>query len=278
MREKTTRFQREISGIKNFNLQKTLRILSNRKKIVFIVGSQRSGSTLMLQIFGNDPNARIYGEFSELNSQVGEKIRLNPLRLVKKGIQSNEETFVILKPLVESQNILTLLHYFKHSKALWMYRDYRDSAASYVKYFGMDCGVIDLRHIVKGYIKNWRAEKVSESAKEIVQRYFSENMNPYDAAVLFWYVRNSHFFALHLDKNPHVLMCKYRDLVTSPVTVVSDIYKKLGQSYQEPELIKTIHAKSLSRGLELELSPEIETLAKGMLEKLDKAYQAKNLD
>ena len=262
--------------MRRFNLRKILQKRSfDRKNILFIVGSQRSGTTLMLQIFGSDPNAKIYGEFSELSSHGANKIRLNPLPLVKKEIQSNEKTFIVLKPLVESQNVLVLLKYFRHSKALWMYRDYRDSALSYVKYFGIECGVKDLRPIVKNQVKNWRAEKVPEKSKEIVLRYFSEDMNPYDAAVLFWYVRNSHFFELGLDKNPNVLMCRYRDLVTSPSTVVSEIYKELHQDYQEPKLMKTIHAKSLSRGFELELSPEIETLAEAMLEKLDRAYQAK---
>ena len=47
----------------------------------------------------------------------------------------------------------------------------------------------------------------------MILELFSENMEPLDAAALFWFVRNSYFFKLNLDKNQNVMIFKYDNLV-----------------------------------------------------------------
>jgi len=248
---------------------------TKEKTILFIIGCQRSGTNLMLRIFENDLNTKTFGEFSKLSSKDENKIRLNPLHLVKKDIQKVRVPFIILKPLVESRNIIKLLEYFDGSKALWMYRDYKDIALSNLNHFGIKNGIDDLRPIVENKSGDWRSEKVSKNVREIIASHFSENMNPYDAAVLFWYARNSLYFQLGLDHNPDVLMCKYEDLITDPVRVVKTIYRNLKQNYPGTRIHKEIHPKSLKRGQGIKISPEIEELAKGLLDKLNKTYRTK---
>jgi hypothetical protein len=232
---------------------------------------------LASRIFEKDLDTKTYAEFSKLSSQdVAKGLRLNPLDLVKKEIRRDRAPFIVLKPLVESQNILQLLGYFDESKALWMYRDYRDVALSNLTLFGIRNGINDLRPIVANEPDNWRSERASENVREIVARHFSENMNPYDAAVLFWFARNSLFFELGLDENPDVLMCRYEDLTASPVKAVSSIYRMLGWDYPGDEITAGIHSKSLRKGRDIELSPDVDHLAEELMDRLDKAYQAKN--
>lgn len=244
------------------------------KKILFIIGCQRSGTTLMLKIFENDVNTKAYKELSRLSSKDKHKLRLNPLPLVKKDIQKVKPGFIILKPLVESQNILELLQYFTASKALWMYRNYKDVALSNLKLFGIKNGINDLRPIVENE-ENWVSEKASKQVREVILHYFSENMNPYDAAVLFWYARNSLYFELGLDQNKDVLICKYEDLVKFPDRVIKTIYKNLNQSYPGDKIYKEIYATSLQKGEDVKLSEEIDLLAQELLDKLNKSYQSK---
>jgi sulfotransferase family protein len=245
------------------------------KKILFIVGCQRSGTGLMLQIFDNDLNTKTFGEFSKLSNIDEDKIRLNPLPLVEKDLQKVRVPLIILKPLVETQNILKLLEYFDDCKALWMYRDYKDVVSSNLHVFGINRGSNDLLPIVENDSKNWRSEKVSTDVREVILTHFSEDMNPHDAAVLFWYARNSIYFELGLDQNPDVLLCKYEDLVRYPEKVVKSIYGTLNQNYPGPDILKKISSKSLKKGQDVKLSPEIDLLAKELLDKLNKTYQKK---
>jgi hypothetical protein len=227
----------------------------------------------MQRVFEKDINAKIYDETSKLSSIEG--IRLNPLSTVKGEIQKDKAQFVVLKPLVESQNILKLLDYFEGSKALWLFRDYKDVAASNLKLFGMQNGINNLRPIVENQPHNWRSEGVSETTREIILQYFAEEMNPYDAAVLFWLARNRLFFELGLEMNPRVLMCKYEHLTVEPSEVFKNIYQGIGQRFPGESITAEIHSSSLKKGKGIKISPAIDELAKEMLKRLDQAYASK---
>ena len=98
-------------------------------------------------------------------------------------------------------------------------------------------------------------------------------MKANDAAVLFWYARNSLFFEQGLQQSKDVILCKYADLVSHPAEVVKKLYERLGQVYPGPSVHKRVHPRSLKRGQALELSPDIDRLASDLLKKLDSIYQ-----
>jgi Sulfotransferase domain len=253
-----------------------IRKISPQKTILFIFGCQRSGTTLITEIFERDfDNTKVYGEFSPLSSNDKKHhIRLNPLHLAKAQIENSRPSLVVLKPLVESQNALQLLDYFDNSKALWAYRHYRDVALSNVERWGLRNGINDLRPIIESQSQNWRAENVSEYTKRIVIKHFSEDMNPYDAAALFWFVRNRLFFEMNLDKNHNVMTCKYDDLIADPLKTISDIYKFVGYIYPANRIPVNIYSDSKGRGENIKLSQPIEILCNDMLNKLELTHES----
>ena len=101
-------------------------------------------------------------------------------------------------------------------------------------------------------------------------------MNPYDAAVLFWYARNSLFFELGLDQHSDVVICQYENLVKSPDLVVKTIYRSINRKYTSTKN-NNVHSQSINKGYDIKLSPEINQLAEGLLDKLNKTYQTKKL-
>jgi hypothetical protein len=254
-----------------------IRHYPERKSILFIFGCQRSGTTLLAEIFERDfDNTVVYHEFSVLSSLDKQyKIRLNPPHVVKKEVDGIRASIVVLKPLVESQNALRLLNYFENSKAVWVYRHYRDVALSNLTQWGIKNGINNLRPIVEGQAQNWRSENVSEDTKRIVLKYFSEDMNPYDAAALFWLVRNNLFFELNLDKHPAVMMCQYDALVADPVNTMAAIYDFVGHVYPSEKIPLEIYTTSKGKGGEIKLSKEIEVLCDQMLERLDRTCDLK---
>ena len=96
-------------------------------------------------------------------------------------------------------------------------------------------------------------------------------MDPYDAAALFWFVRNTFFFDLVLDRNPRVKTCRYVDLVTEPRQTMHAIYEFVGRPYPGDAILSEIHTSSVGRGQDIPLSPEIETLCETMWERLEQA-------
>jgi hypothetical protein len=245
---------------------------ASQKQILFIVGCQRSGTSLMVRIFDKDLNSKSFSERSVLSTRDEKGFRLNPLDEVSEEFEKVRAPFIILKPLVESQNLPKLLDYFKGSKALWMYRHYKDVSASNLRHFGEQNGINDLRPIAENETGNWRNENLSTISREMIKKFYSEDMNAYDAAVLFWYARNSLFFDLELDNSPDVFICKYKDLVMQPGRMMRGIYAKVRQPYPGDGIVSEVHSQSFGKGKELKLSEEVEELAEMMLSRLNMVY------
>lgn len=246
------------------------------KTILFIVGCQRSGTTLMTQIFDRDLNAKMYPEVSELTSlDPHRQLRLNPLPTVKVTLDKDKAPLIILKPLVESQNILNLLDYFESSRALWLYRNYKDVAASHIKKWGNYNSINDLSAIIDALPNNWRYENVTDKIRDIVLHYYSEDMDPYDAAALYWFVRNSLYFELQLDTNLKIMICSYEELVLDPSKVMKSLYEFLGFNYPGIQIVSGVHHESVNKGRSVHLSSEIDLLCANLLEKLDQVTSNK---
>jgi len=237
--------------------------------ILFITGCQRSGTTLMYEIFQKDLRAAVYPEFSKLSDPNDpEKLRLLPLDQVKSIFDKSNTELIISKPLVESQNLDKLLNYFSGAKALWMYRDYKSVAKSNIKHFGKDNGVKDLAPIAERINNNWRSERISGNVHKIIKKYFAKNMNPYDAAALFWFARNSLFFELGLDKREDVMLFSYEELVNQPGPMIKHVYQFVGKNYPGDRLTNDIHSEAVSRGKSIDLNNEIDEICGILYSKL----------
>lgn len=249
----------------------------NQHRLLFIIGCQRSGTSLINRIFARDLNVSVYRESSRLSSNDPSSIAKNKLRLnsfsdVKAALDKDKAPFIVFKPLVETQNVLDILDYFSESKALWMYRHFKDVVNSLLKKFSINVGIRNLKSIVENNQENWYSEKVPENIRRIVIQHFSEQMSPYDAAALFWFVRNQLFYELQLDHNSRVLMCRYEDLVTQPNQVMQNIYQFVGAHYGDGNSWE-VHSNSVQKGYSVQLLPEIEELCNDLLMKLDNTYR-----
>ena len=243
------------------------------RRILFIVGCQRSGTTMMTELFEQDPDAIVFSEHSRLSSgDARDRLRLNPLSSVKKTLDRSLFPLMVLKPLVETQNVRMLLDYFPNSYALWMYRHYRDVAKSDLNRFGIHNGVRNLRYIAEQNENDWRAERVSNEVQETVMRFYDDRLDPYEAAALFWYARNRLYFELSLGEDHRVKLCQYEALVKHPAHEMGGIYRFIGRRYPgEDTPTATVHTKSVGSGEKVTLRPEIEELCTTMWGQLNEA-------
>ncbi len=254
-------------------LKQTLRRDSSREQlIVFVVGCQRSGTSMMNKTFERHPEAAVYDEISPLSS--GDKIeglRLNPIPDVKRVFERNPADIIVTKPLVESHRLIHLLDSFPNSKAIWMYRDYRDVVNSNIKRFGAENGFNDLAPIISNEEGNWRNEIVSETTRQIISKYSDEPLSSFDAAALFWYSRNMLFFDQDLQSDRRILLCSYDSFVSSTASATKDIYNFLGLDFSTNILDQRVNAASVKKGNHLELNSRIDSLCQELYKQLEEA-------
>jgi hypothetical protein len=247
---------------------------NGRKAVVLIVGCQRSGTTLMLGLFGADRRSVTFAERSVLSSPAEDRLRLKPLPEVKRSLERVGAPLVVLKPLVESQHVPTLLDGLDDSYAIWMYRRPESVARSDLSYFGRENGERNLRLLLSNEPPNWRGEVVPETTRSLICRHYRPGMDPHDAAALFWWARTSLFFDLRLDERPDVRLCSYERLVAEPQSSMRSLYEFVGVGYPERDITHGVHRRSASRREDFTLNPEIRQLCEELWERLEAAAQA----
>jgi hypothetical protein len=245
----------------------------DRPKVLLIVGCQRSGTTLIARLFDEDRDCRVFHEYSVLSSVGNDRIRLNPLPDVAAVLSRVPAPLVVARRLVETQRVRTLLNYFPDSKALFVYRRYADVASSDLRTFGSQNAIENIRPIATGNAHNWRSAGASQAVRDQISRFFSDSMNPNDAAALFWFARNQLYFDLELAKHSAVMLCRYEHLVAEPAPVMRRIYDFAGVPCPDLSHAQQVQATSVTRGKTLELMPEVRALCEQLQARLDAQYE-----
>lgn len=240
------------------------------KPVVFIVGCQRSGTSLMHHLLRLDLDTVTYDEESPLSAgDPVEGLRWAPLPEVARRFQADRAALIVAKPLVESQNTDRLLDTFPDSRALWMYRDYRAVARSNVAYFPVGTSHTDLVPIVADDPSNWRAERLGAGARDLLQRLYRPDLSALDAAALFWYARNSLLFENGLSADTRVRACRYEDLLGDPAGIMQAVYVFLERPWPGNRIIADVEPAPACPPRPLELDPAVTEACAGLLARLD---------
>jgi len=250
--------------------------------VLLILGCQRSGTTLVTRVLDRDPAFKVYPEQSPLTLfDVSEHLRLPAVPRVASRIAASRHPVVVLKPLVESQNAAALLSGLRGELAtfgtrifgLWMFRHWADVARSNLARFGRDNGIRNLRRVMARRAGEWRSEHVSDETHRVVVEHFSESMDPHDAAALFWWVRNTHFFELGLADRRDLRTCRYEELVAEPERILRGVYRLMGRPFPGAHAVRGVSTASVGLGSGVAFSPGIAARCDEMLDRLSTAHE-----
>ncbi len=233
---------------------------------------------MMLDLFQADRRSVTFPERSVLSAPAEDRLRLKPLPEVKRSLERIGAPLLVLKPLVESQNVPSLLDALDDSYAIWMYRGAESVAASDLSYFGTENGERNLHLLLSDEPPNWRGEVVPETTRSVVARHYRSGMDPYDAAGLFWWARTSLFFDLGLDERPDVRLCSYERLVARPEPSMRSLYDFIGVTYPERDITRGVHRQSTGRGDGVTFSPEVRQLCNELWESLERVASGSRED
>lgn len=238
---------------------------------VFILGAQRSGTTILIRSLNRSLEIEVHGEASP-RAMLDWRIREAPV--IEKLIRRSAHRVIVFKPLTDSHRARDFLSLAESARAIWMYRNAADRANSAVARFG-STNLEHLSGFVRGdLLETWQAQGLSSESMALLKRFNYDDMSPHSAAGLFWYIRNALYFEQRLDTDARVLPLAYEDLVTNPAGTMRGVSHFIGCSF-EPALYDNVHGKSLGRARS-NLAPEVEALCATMYDRLRRA-QAQRL-
>lgn len=240
---------------------------------VFVLGIQRSGTTMLMFAFHLHPEIAVYDESP--GSKAFLDYRLRGMENTAKLITSSPFPVACFKPLADSHMTRLLLERFPSARCIWSLRDYRDVANSFLRKFPHATRAIRL--VCNGQEGGgWFQEGVSEETSQILRDLPWQDFSEYDFACLVWWARNRLFFEQNLEAEERVLLLRYEQLVTNPETSLRAVTNFVGIPFS-PRMIRYIHARSISRHSYPVISQLVQQLCDELLDSFSSLLQKDTL-
>jgi len=239
------------------------------KSPVLIVGMQRSGTTMLMNIFHLHPDADVFDEAR--SSTTFQDYRIRSLEVLRQSIDDSHYRFPCFKVIADSHILPSILRGLSKPKVLWMYREPGPNAASRLKKWGAQ-GTAAIRKVCAAEPGGgWFAEGVSDSMAQTLRGLDRSRFSDFDYACLAWWARNQLYFELGLDGDPAVRLLRYETLVAEPQPTMRALFAWLGMEWSEPSL-RFVHARSARRPDLPTLDPQVESLCNDLLQRLDEVH------
>ena len=226
---------------------------------IYLVGAQRSGTNMLVRGFQTSPEFEVY---NENNRRAFRDFRLRSDETIAGIVGRSKHRYVLFKPLIDSHRIDHLLDELPVAapgRALWAYRNVDGRVRSAIAKFG-DSNLRALKDIAAGKGANrWEAQRLSSENIELIRSFNYEAMDPSSASALFWYVRNSLFFELKLNRRPDVMLISYDSFVLGPEENMRLVCEHIGFPWS-PRLTAHVEPRVHGNPNPLALEPSVRRL------------------
>lgn len=212
------------AGVKTVRSQ--LRKARRPQFFIFILGCQRSGTTLLERIFRQDMNSAVFGEFSELSIDAQRTV-WRPLDEIKRIFDNQKYEYAVARPLFESDRAAEIVAYFRPSVAVWVYRDFRYVVNSMLNKWQGEFFNIS-RKVEADSSNRWRLEETYQDIKREAIELNGWDNSIKELYALYWLRRNQILFEESLSTNHQVLILDYTMLVSRPKACIDKIIKSAG--------------------------------------------------
>lgn len=195
----------------------------------FVLGCQRSGTTMLIDLMRRSPSVWVH---PEKNPLAYDDYRLRSPATIDGIVWATPADVAVFKPLCDAHLADNILDAHPGAKGVWIVRRWREVARSAVRKWG-DHQLQVIRDIAAGRAEaqGWRGERIPEVLREQLATLVTDDLSPHAGAALFWYVRNSFFHALGLDADPRVLLVRYEDLLDTPDLEARRVFAHAGAAY-----------------------------------------------
>jgi hypothetical protein len=240
---------------------------------VFVLGTQRSGTSMMMRAFHRHPDTLVYDEHRD--SVAFSDYRLRSLDCVKKLVDQARYPTICYKPICDSHLITEMHRKFPEAHFIWAYRDYRDVANSSLRKFEHATRAIRLV-CTNQPGGGWFREGVSSRVSEVLRSVFRTSaLSEFDLACLIWWARNQIILDSGLTDAPNVTLVKYEALVTQPSMMLKWLFYRIRLPYRE-RVCRNISPRSIGRHPAPSVDNCVDKLCIASLATLDAAFLAGN--
>ncbi len=237
------------------------------RRTLVIGGFQRSGTTILSDIFERDWRCRSYGEFRRVIKD-GE-LRMPEIPDVENEMGRGSEHISVIKPLMDSHRLPQLLDGLPHARGIWLYREYPGSVRSNMVKFGEENADKLFSYLVETERPFWVNESESDATRDIISSLPLNDLSALDKLAMAWMARNRLYYELGLDQRDDVILLKYDDIVADPTHFVGVIYRHLGVDPPVSNIGSPINRKSAGKGSDDPYHPRVTDLCTRLQTKLD---------
>jgi hypothetical protein len=240
------------------------------RRPVFVVGCHRSGTNMVMWTVERSPEVWVYHEH-RLSPAFWE-YRLRSTETLQRVIRRSPAPVVLFKPVCDSHLTDRLLARHEGSRAIWIYRRYQDVTNSAVRNFGPHQRDM-LGWIARGDydLLGWRGERLRPDFVELVQELYREDMSFEEASALIWYNRTGGYFDQGLDRDEHVLLVRYEDLVGGSEAGFRRVFDFLRVGFNTAFLDR-VFASSIGKDEFPPIGDRVRGLCEELTQRLDRAH------
>lgn len=235
---------------------------------VFVLGRQRSGTTMLMHIFHRHPDMLVLDEHR--NSPAFADYRLRGADTIRSLLGEATFPFVCLKPICDSHRIRELYREFPGGHYIWVYRDFEDVANSSLRKF--DVATRAIRLVCTGRPGGgWFDEGVSPRIREVLRQVYRPDLPDFDLACLIWWARNRLLIESGLAGQPGVTAVKYEALVSDPSRMLDWLFRRI--DIRNPGHVeRNVTARSIGRHAAPAMDEHVRELCRSTLAELDEAF------
>lgn len=237
---------------------------------VFVLGKQRSGTSMLMRAFHRHPDMLVFDEHRSSPAFLNHRLR--DTDTVRDLLERARFPAVALKPICDSHRIREIYEAFPAGKYIWIYRDYADVANSSLREFGEATRAIRLACLGEPG-GGWFQEGISARVNEVLRRVYRPELSDFDLACLAWWVRNQIIIESALAGHPNVTIIKYEPLVENPALVLKWLFERIGMHYTN-RVGGHMTPRSIGRHRAPEMDVEVQKLCSETLAELNRAFEA----
>ncbi len=254
---------------------------------VFVLGCQRSGTTICQNVFLRSPDCDVFREGNK--RAMTDEWRLRDTATIRKLIRKSRKPAALFKPLNDAQWANRFLADYDGARIVWIYRDPGDTANSAVTKWGDvqaniirvvgnaleeggdAAGAVNLLADQPGFAMY--AEQIPEAAAPRIVAWARAGLDAHSGAAALWWLRNQYFTALGLHRDDRALLVKYESFVQDPASTVRQICAHAGVPFAD-SLVAEVHSGSVGRRPQPEFEPSVSAACSQLLAELDDYWAA----
>lgn len=235
---------------------------------IFIMGTQRSGTTMLMNVMHLNAHTKVFDESRK--NRVFSDFRLRDIETVSHAIRHSKAPFVCFKPLADSHLMHTYLELLPEAKFIWMYRHYKDVACSAIRKWKSADDAI--RKVCRGQSGGgWFQEGISAATGRVLRKYYDDRLNRFELRCLVWWSRNNLYLEQALSTHPNVMLLKYEDIAKDPMAALTPVSHFTGLPLSG-NMLRHIHSRSIGNKTYPPINEGIEQLCDAQLNRLDGFY------